>query len=414
MSMTHISLPDVLEMDARDPLASLRERFNLPDGVIYLDGNSLGALPRETPRHLSEVVEAQWGRDLIRSWNAHDWIDMPKRVGRQIAALIGAGRDEVIACDSTSVNLFKLLQGAIAPSPSRCTILTEDSGFPTDRYMAQSVAELAGGKTVKAVRRDEIETSIDGDTALVLLTHVDYRSGHKFDMAAVNRAVHNKGALVLWDLSHSVGAVELDLAASGADLAVGCGYKYLNGGPGAPAFLYVRKELQDRLSTPLPGWMGHAKPFEFSQDYAPASGIDRFLCGTPPILAMAALESGIAQFEGVDLSALFAKGQALCALYIELMQDLCDRHGFTLASPVDADHRGSHVSFAHPHAYAICQALIDKGVVGDFRTPDILRMGFTPLYTRYRDVWDAVQILTEVMEQRFWQEERFNRQQRVT
>ncbi|WP_144095186.1 kynureninase [Croceicoccus sediminis] len=405
---------DVLDLDAGDPLAPLRERFSLPEGVIYLDGNSLGALPGATPRHLAEVVEAQWGRDLIRSWNAHDWIGLPRRIGERIAKLIGAGPDEVIACDSTSVNLFKLLQGALALSPSHGTILTEDSGFPTDRYMAQSVANLASGTSVKAAPRDAIIDHIDDDTALVLLTHVDYRSGHKIDMAAMNKAAHDKGALVLWDLSHSTGAVALDLAGSGANLAVGCGYKYLNGGPGAPAFLYVRSGLQERLETPLPGWMGHAEPFAFSQGYAPSPSIDRFLCGTPPILAMAALESGLAQFDGVDLAALFAKGQAICGLYIELMQDLCERHGFTLASPADARHRGSHVSFAHPHAHAVCQALIERGVIGDFRTPDILRMGFTPLYTRFADVWEAVRILREVMDSSAWQDDRFTRPRRVT
>ncbi|MBS7668579.1 kynureninase [Croceicoccus gelatinilyticus] len=412
--MKTISFEDVLEMDERDPLAPLRDQFSLPEGVIYLDGNSLGAIPRDTPRHLAQVVEDEWGRDLIRSWNSHDWIGMPQRIGAKIAGLVGAGPDEVIACDSTSVNLFKLLQGAIALQSSRGTILTENAGFPTDRYMAQSVADLCGSKTVKAVERDAIIDMIDANTAVLLLTHVDYRSGHKLDMARVNAAAKEKGALVVWDLSHSAGAVELDLAGSGSDLAVGGGYKYLNGGPGAPAFLYVRREMQDRLANPLPGWLGHAKPFAFSQEYEAASGIDRFLCGTPPVLAMAALESGLAQFEGVDLAALFAKGQALCELYVGLMAKLVDRHGFTLASPSDGTNRGSHVSYAHPQAFAICQALISRGVIGDFRTPDLLRMGFTPLYTRYRDVWDAVRILEEVMDRELWSDERFSQKQRVT
>lgn len=412
--MKTITFEDVLEMDARDPLAPLRDRFGLPEGVIYLDGNSLGAIPRDTPRHLAQVVEDEWGRDLIRSWNSHDWIGMPQRIGTKIAGLVGAGPDEVIACDSTSVNLFKLLQGAIALQSSRGTILTESSGFPTDRYMAQSVADLCGSKAVKAVERDAIIEMIDADTAVLLLTHVDYRSGHKLDMARVNAAAKEKGALVVWDLSHSAGAVELDLAGSGSDLAVGCGYKYLNGGPGAPAFIYVRREMQDRLANPLPGWLGHAKPFAFSQDFEAASGIDRFLCGTPPVLAMAALESGLAQFEGVDLAALFAKGQALCELYVGLMAKLGDRHGFTLASPSDGTNRGSHVSYAHPDAFAISQALISCGVIGDFRAPDLLRMGFTPLYTRYRDVWDAVRILEKVMDRELWREERFSQKQRVT
>lgn len=412
--MAAVSKADIFEMDAHDPLAPVRDRFQLPEGVIYLDGNSLGALPRQTPAHVAHVVESQWGRDLISSWNRHDWIGMPQRLGAKIAGLIGAQGDEVVASDSTSVNLFKLLHGAFALSPSRTTILCERAGFPTDRYMAQSVVDLAGGRGVKAVERTQIADAIGEDTAVVLLTHVDYRSGHKLDMAAVNRAAKDKGALVLWDLSHSAGAIDVDLAASGADLAVGCGYKYLNGGPGAPAFLYVGKELQERLSSPLPGWMGHAQPFAFSQGYEPAPGIDRFLCGTPPILAMTALECGLAQFEGVDIGALFAKGQALCDLYIDLMQGLSQRHGFALASPKNPDERGSHISFAHPEAYAICQALISRGVIGDFRTPDLLRMGFTPLYTRYRDVWEAVQILADIMDSGVWDDARFSQKQRVT
>ena len=383
--MASIGFEDVLRMDARDPLAPLRDRFSLPEGVIYLDGNSLGALPRSTAGHLAQVVEAQWGRDLIGSWNAHDWIGLPERIGRTIAPLIGAEADEVIACDSTSINLYKLIHAALALRPGRPEVLTEAEGFPTDRYMAQAVAMLSAGCAVRSVAREQVTAGIGEDTALVLLTHVDYRSGAMLDMAAVTAAAHARGALVLWDLSHSAGAVPVALDACEADLAVGCGYKYLNGGPGAPAFLFARRRLQPALASPLSGWFGHARPFDFVQEYRPAEGLARFLCGTPPVLAMAALENGLAQFDGVDLAELFAKGLRLGELYIALMEEHCLPHGFTLASPRDAGGRGSHVSFAHEHAFAVSQALIARGVIGDFRTPDLLRMGFrTALHALHR------------------------------
>lgn len=404
---------DALSLDAADPLAPMRDRFVLPEGVIYLDGNSLGALPRTTPAHLADVVTAQWGRDLITSWNRHDWIGFPMRLGAMIAPLIGARPDEVIACDSTSVNLFKLIAGAAALRPERRTILVEDGGFPTDRYMAESVAALVGG-SVRTAPREAIESHIDDDVALVVLTQVDYRSSDRADMAEVTAAAHRRGALILWDLSHSAGAVTVDLTTCDADLAVGCGYKYLNGGPGAPAFLFVARRLQDALPSVLPGWMGHAQPFAFEQGYRPAPGLARHLCGTPPILAMAALEEGLGQFDGVDLQALFAKGQGLGDLFIQLMEERCAGHGFTLASPRQATARGSHVCFAHDHAYPICRALIERGVVGDFRAPDLLRMGFTPLYTRFADVWDAVETLREVMTTGVWQEDRLQQREVVT
>lgn len=404
---------DALSLDAADPLAPMRNRFALPEGVIYLDGNSLGALPRMTASHLADVVTGQWGRDLITSWNRHDWIGFPKRLGGMIAPLIGARPDEVIVCDSTSVNLFKLIAGAAALRPDRRKILIEADGFPTDRYMADAVAALVGW-TVRAAPREAIESEIDGDVALVVLTHVDYRSSNRLDMTAVTEAAHRMGALILWDLSHSAGAVPVDLVACGADLAVGCGYKYLNGGPGAPAFLFVARALQDALPSVLSGWMGHAQPFAFDQDYRPANGLARFLCGTPPILAMAALEAGLAQFDGVALPDLFAKGQALADFFIRLMEARCAGHGFTLASPRQASERGGHVCFAHDHAYPICRALIERGVVGDFRAPDLLRMGFTPLYTRFVDIWDAVEIIRDVMTTSAWEDERLQQREVVT
>ncbi len=368
---------DALNLDAADPLAPMRARFDLPEGV-YLDGNSLGALPRDTATVIADVVKRQWGGDLIASWNTHDWIAQPQRLGARIAPLIGAHAHEVIVADTTSINLFKLIGAALMARPERSTILSEPGNFPTDLYVAEGAVRMLRGRTLQTVPADAITAAIDEDTALVMLTHVHYKSGRRLDMAAITAAAHAKGALVLWDLSHSAGAVPVDLGDCDADLAVGCGYKYLNGGPGAPAFLFVSERLQDELQSPLSGWMGHDAPFAFDDDYRPARGIARFLCGTPSVLGMAALACGLAPFGVVDLPVLFAKGSALGALYIQLMDERCGDAGFVLASPRDDAARGSHVSYAHEHAYAICQALIARGVVGDFRAPDILRDGLHP------------------------------------
>lgn len=395
-------LAEVQALDAADPLRSHRARFALPEGLIYLDGNSLGALPRATAARVGNAVTREWGADLIASWNKHGWIEAPARLGARIAPLIGAAADEVIVSDSTSANLFKLLTAACLAQTGRTTILTEPGNFPTDLYIAQGIAATLPGRQVRTTR--DIAAAIDGDTAVVLLTHVHYKTGAMHDMAAITAAAHAAGALILWDLSHSVGAVEVDLNGCGADLAVGCGYKYLNGGPGAPAFLYVAKALQDRLRSPLTGWMGHAAPFDFEDDYAPAGGMKRFLCGTPPILGMAALDAGLDTFEGVTMGDLVPKSRALADLLIAGIDTRLAGHGFTLVTPRDAAMRGSHVSIAHDHAWEICQALIARGVVGDFRAPEVLRLGLTPLYTRYEDVWRAVEKLAEVMAADAWRD----------
>jgi kynureninase len=390
--------PDsVLTADAADPLAPFRSRFRLPPGVIYLDGNSLGALPAATPKRLAEAIEQEWGGDLIASWNRHDWIGAPRRVGDKIARLIGAQEGEVIVADSTSVNLFKLLGAALSSRSGRSTILSEPGNFPTDLYVAEGVTQMMAGKTLLSRPVEEIAAAIDDDTAVVLLTHVHYRSGRKLDMAAITAAAHAKGALVLWDLSHSVGAVRVDLNGCGADLAVGCGYKYLNGGPGAPAFLFVAERLQAELRSPLSGWMGHARPFDFIDAYAPGDGVDRFACGTPPMLSLLALEEGVDLMLEADPALIAQKSQALSELFIATVEAQSAGLGLTLASPRSPADRGSHVAFAHNEAYAICQALIDRGVVGDFRAPDLVRFGFTPLYTRFADVWTAAQRLVEVV-----------------
>ncbi len=408
------TLDDIRALDAADPLAEARERFDLAPGLIYLDGNSLGALPAATSAAVADTIQRQWGRDLISSWNTHDWIGMPQRLGRMIAPLIGARPSEVIASDTTSVNLFKLITAALGARPGRSTILSEPGNFPTDLYIAQGVTSILDGRNLRTLPADEIAAAIDEDTALVLLTHVHYKSGRKLDMAGITAAAHARGALILWDLSHSAGAVAVDLDGCDADLAVGCGYKYLNGGPGAPAWLFVAERLQNQLHSPLSGWMGHNEPFAFDDKYCPATGITRFLCGTPPILGMAALEQGLATFAGIDREALFAKGNALGTLFIRLMEERCSNLGFTLLSPRDDAGRGSHVSFAHPHAYPICQALIARGVVGDFRAPDALRMGFAPLYNRYEDIWLAVEAIREIAGERLWDDPAFHARAAVT
>ena len=409
-----LSLDDARALDATDPLKAFRDRFTLPEGVIYLDGNSLGALPKTAGERVAEAVATEWGEGLIRSWNSHDWIGAPARVGGKIARLIGAAPHEVVVADSTSVNLYKLIVAAMRKQAGRKTILSEPGNFPTDLYVAQGAAELLADAELRLLPAEQLARSIDADTALVMLTHVHYKSGAKHDMAAITRRAHAAGALVLWDLSHSAGAVEVDLNGAGADLAVGCGYKYFNGGPGAPAFLFVAERHQANLRSPLTGWMGHAAPFAFGDDYQPAAGIDRFLCGTPSVLAMLALEVGIEQFDGTDMAAVSAKSQKLCSLFIDLVEDRCAGLGLTLATPRDPAARGSHVSFAHEHAYPIMQALIERGVIGDFRAPDIIRFGFTPLYVGFEDVWRAVDVLLEILTTGAWRAERFQTRSRVT
>lgn len=404
------TLSEVRALDASDPLGFARTRFQLPDGLVYLDGNSLGVLPKETETRQRHVVTHEWGERLIRSWNEAGWIDAPARVGAKLAPLIGARPHEVIVADSTSVNLFKLLVAAARLS-KRPTLLSEAGNFHTDLHVAAGVADVLGLR-LEVAPREEIEARVGADTNLLLLTHVHYKTAERFDMAAVTERARAAGAPVLWDLSHSVGAVPLDLNGAGAELAVGCGYKYLNGGPGAPAFLYVAEHLQEALRSPLQGWMGHAEPFAFTDDYRPGAGMMRFLAGTPPILSLAALESGIASFEGVTMEQLWAKSVRLWDLFARLMAVRVPE--LRLVSPLEPQRRGSHISFAHPHAYEICQALIADQVIGDFRAPDVLRFGLTPLYLRYEDVWVAVDRLANVMAGERWREPRFSVRAAVT
>jgi kynureninase len=392
-----------LSFDRQDPLASLREEFAVPQGVIYLDGNSLGALPRGTLPRLTQVIEEEWGNGLIRSWNEAHWIDAPSRIGDKIARMIGATPGEVIVADSTSVNLFKLLAGALQVQPGRHFILTEASNFPTDLYIAQGLIESLGGNhALRVVGRGEIERSLDGSVAVLMLTHVDYATGEIHDMRRITAATQKFGALMLWDLSHSAGAVPVNLNAAQVDLAVGCGYKYLNGGPGAPAYAFVAKGLQDALQSPLSGWMGHAAPFTFEPTYRAASGIKRLLAGSPPILSMLALEVAIDLWLRVDQKEARRKSMALGDLFIKQVDETCRDLGVQVVSPREAEIRGSQVSLRHKEGYRVMRALIDRGVIGDFRTPDLMRFGFAPLYTRYVDVFDAVRCLREVLTSRAW------------
>jgi kynureninase len=407
------SRSEALALDAADPLARFRERFELPQGLIYLDGNSLGALPKATAPALEDLVRREWGRDLITSWNKAGWIEAPQRIGAKIARLVGAGAHEVAVADSTSVNLYKLAAGALALRPGRRKIVTERGNFHTDIYILQGLAALTGA-VLEVVPTDEVLDTIDETTALVVLTHVHYATARMWDMAAVTAAAQARGALMLWDLSHTAGALACDLTAAGADLAVGCGYKHLNGGPGAPAFLYVAERHQAAIRSPLTGWMGHAEPFAFEPAFRPAPDIRAQLCGTPPILGMAALECGVDVLLEADRGEAQAKGRALCRHFIELVETRCAGHGLELLGPRPMDERGLHVSFAHPEGYALVQALIARGVIGDFRAPDIARFGFPPLYLSYAEVWDAVEILREVLETRAWDQPAFKARAAVT
>ncbi len=410
-----LSRADLAALDHSDPLADWRERFALPEGLIYLDGNSLGPLPKATSAILQDVVARQWGEDLITSWTRHHWVDLPRTVGDKIARLIGASAGEVVVTDSISVNLFKLVSAALMLRPGRPVVLSERGNFPTDLYMLQGLRDLIGERVeLRTVEPEALAAALDEQTALLMLSHVDYRSGRVHDMAGLTAAAHAAGALVLWDLAHSAGALPVELDATGADFAVGCGYKYLNGGPGAPAFLFVAERWQNDLRQPLTGWFGHREPFAFDAAYRPAEGIARCLTGTPPILSLKALEVGVDLHLEVDQDAVRAKSIALTERFIELVAECCAGFDLALASPHEATHRGSQVAFRHDQGYAIMQALIARGVIGDFRAPDLLRFGLAPLYLRFVDVWDAVAVLHQVLAERAWDRPELQQKAAVT
>ena len=404
-----MSLQAAQALDAADPVAGYRERFVLPEGVIYLDGNSLGPLPKATLAATSDLVTRQWGERLIRSWN-EGWIDAPQRVGAMIAPLIGAEADEVIVCDSTSVNLYKAVVAALRHDPSRRVVVSEAGNFPTDLYVVEGAVAAVPGAELRVVDRGALADALGDDTALLLLTHVNYKTAERFDMAEWTNAAHEAGSLMCWDLSHSAGAIAVELNAAEADLAVGCGYKYLNGGPGAPAFIYVAKRWQEQLQNQLSGWMGHAAPFDFVDDYRPAAGMKRWLAGTPMMIGLAALESGLAAWDGVDMRSAEAKSAALW----DIFHAAGTAAGLECVTPADPAKRGSHISFRHSHAYEIVQALIAKGVIGDFRDPNILRFGLTPLTLSHVDVWHAGEMLRDIIESGEYRNPRYAERSAVT
>ena len=410
MTLEQAQVPKhIIALDAADPLAGYRERFVLPDGVIYLDGNSLGCLPKATIAASADVMTQAWGQRLIRSWN-EGWIDAPQRVGAMIAPLIGAAANEVIAADSTSVNLYKLIVAALRLDPTRNVVVSEAGNFPTDLHVAEGAVASVAGARLKVVQRSALAEALGNDTALLLLTHVHYKTAERFDMAAWTKAAHDAGALVCWDLSHSAGALAIGLGVAGADMAVGCGYKYLNGGPGAPAFIYVATCWQNRLDNPLSGWMGHAAPFEFADGYEPAAGMKRWLTGTPSILGLAALEAGLTLWQDIDLAQIESKSAALW----DILYAAGTAIGLDCITPTDPTKRGSHISFRHPNAYEIVQAMIARGVIGDFRDPDILRFGLTPLTLSHVDVWQAGQMMRDIVESGEWRKPEFAVRNAVT
>ncbi len=433
--MTAITKQDCIALDTQDPLRTLRHQFTLPEGVIYLDGNSLGVLPNTAAARVAKAVTEEWGQGLIRSWNSAGWFDMPQRLGDKIAKLIGAESGEVVATDSTSINLFKVLSTALSiaavDTPERKVLLSERSNFPTDLYIAEALCKERGLKLV-LVEADDMAAALTPDVAVLMLTHVNYRTGAMHNMQDVTAAAHAKGILCVWDLAHSAGAVPVDLTDAKADFAVGCGYKYLNGGPGAPAFVWVNAKHAARdVWQPLAGWWGHSAPFAFTPDYKPAAGINRYLCGTQPILNMTALDCGLDTVLAAEplggMAALRKKSLALTDLFIELVEARCAEYGLGLATPREHAQRGSQVCLTRSEgAYAIVQALIARGVIGDFRagdpstgsgrtgTLDILRFGFTPLYSCFEDVWNAVEHLRQVLESGEWKNPEFNQKSAVT
>ncbi|MEX0369005.1 MAG: kynureninase [Tateyamaria sp.] len=390
-----------------------KEFFDLPDGVIYLDGNSLGPLPRAAKQRVARMMQDEWGAQLIKGWNSAGWMAQPSRVGDSVARLIGAPGGSVVMGDTLSIKVYQALAAALKMRPERRVILSDSGNFPTDLYMAQGLMQLlGGGYELRVVAPEEVHDAIDGSIAVIMLTHVDYRTGRMHDMAALTELAHSVGAVMIWDLAHSAGAVPVDLTGCACEFAVGCTYKYLNGGPGAPAFIYVRPDLANDVDPALAGWLGHDAPFAFDLDYRPAPGIERMRVGTPPVIQLTALEAALEVWEGVDISELRSKSISLQELFINQIESRVPN--LSLASPRDSAVRGSQVSFAFEHGYAAIQALIARGVIGDFRAPDIMRFGFTPLYLDDADVLAAVDHIETVMVERLWDNPAYMTRQRVT
>jgi kynureninase len=410
-----ITEKDCVDLDEKDPLALEAAKYYVPRGVLYFAGNSLGALPVAAQKRVASIIRDEWGEKLVGGWNSAGWYTSPSRVGAKIARLIGADADEVTVTDSTSVNLFKSIIAAMGLNTQRKVCLTDREIFPTDLYIMQGIEELLGEQfTLKAVKRDRILAEVGDDTGLVVLSHVDYRTGDVFDMRNITRRVHEAGGLVLWDLCHSAGIFDITLNEAKADFAVGCGYKFLNGGPGAPSFVYVARRHQENIRQPLSGWMGHANPFAFDETYQSAPGIRKMLCGTPSIIAMGCLEAALDELLPVSMVAIRDKSTKLTGLFIELMKERCADFGFTLISSENDDIRGSQISYTHEQGYAIMQTLIAKNVIGDFRAPDCVRFGVNPLYLSYMDIWRAVDTIKAIMETETWRKFQSQKKEAVT
>jgi len=412
------AIPDSLaacrRLDRADPLTALSRRFRLPAGAVYLDGNSLGPLPRGAEAAVRRATTQEWGQSLVGGWNTDDWIGLPARTAARIAPLIGAAPDEVACADSVSVNLFKLAAGALALRPGRSVILMAEDEFPTDGYMLQGLARLRPDIRIRRVSVDSLPQALSAEVALVVLSHAHYRTGALADLPGLTARAAGAGVLTLWDLSHTAGLAPVGLDASGADMAVGCGYKYLNGGPGAPAFAFLARRHHAAFETPLAGWMGHVRPFDFAPDYAPAAGAARLMAGTPPILSLTALHAALEVFEGLDPADLLERSRRLSDLFLVRAAPTLEAHGFRCVSPARREARGGHLAFAHPHAYPVVQALIAEGVTGDFRAPDLMRLGFSPLFLSRADVWSAADRFARVMETGAWRDPAFSEKQRVT
>jgi len=415
--MNNLTREDCIKLDTLDSINKVREEFALPKDVIYFDGNSLGPLPKNTIKSLDSVIQREWGDGLIRSWNDENWINLPRNLGNQIAPLIGAKEGEVIVVDSTSVNLFKVLSSALMLNENRKVIVSEAANFPSDLYILEGVNNMFGESYERCLideGDDEIEKYIDSSTAVVVLSHINYKTGRITDLYKITTFAHEKGALVVWDISHSVGVLPMNLHDLGVDFAVGCTYKHLNGGPGAPGFLFVHSSLIEKVSQPLTGWLGHIKPFDFEVEYQPANDINKFICGTPPIIAYKAIESGLEIFKDLSIIEIREKSIKLSEMFIQLMQQECTEFGFMLFSPKNSEQRGSQISFLHENAYSIIQALISHGIIGDYREPNVMRFGISPLYMRFEDVWNAITCLREIMQTGEWQSEKFKNKNYVT
>ena len=414
--MANISEEQIAQWDLIDPLAEKREAFTLPADTVYLDGNSLGAMPTAAALRGKEVLERQWANDLITSWNTHSWIDLPTTVGEKIAPLIGAAPEQVICCDSTSINLFKVLASAMTLQKNRSQVLSLAGNFPTDLYMVEGLTSLLGENHchLKTVDEDTLEEALTCEVAVLMLTQVDFRTGRLLDMQRITHLAHEQGILVIWDLAHSAGALPIALDECDVDFAVGCGYKYFNGGPGAPGFVYVAKRLQAQVSQPLKGWMGHKQPFAFAQGYEQASNITQYLCGTPNVVSMSVLDAALEVFANVNMQQIREKSEALSELFIALVEAEVGLSALVLVSPRATKDRGSQLAFEHEHAHGICQALIELGVIADFRAPNILRFGFTPLYLRYHDILTSVKILTQVIQHKVYLQAQYHKQNKVT